>query len=66
MTTLDNYKGKLFCNIGVGTLESDLLKCEPTFIYDDFEEIYEPPKGAFLKTDPISKKSLKYLFTSRN
>ncbi len=56
ITTLDNYKGKLFGNIGVGTLESDLLKYEPTFSYDDFEEVYETPKGAFLETDPISKK----------
>ncbi|MFR3730678.1 hypothetical protein [Lacrimispora sp.] len=56
ITTLDNYKGKLFGNIGVGTLESDLLKYEPTFIYDDFEEVYETPKGAFLETDPISRK----------
>jgi len=56
ITTLDNYKGKLFGNIGVGTLESDLLKYEPTFTYDDFEEVYESKKGIFLETDPLSKK----------
>ena len=34
ITTLDNYKGKLFGRIGVGTTEDKLLEAEPSFIYD--------------------------------
>jgi len=55
ITTLKNYKGKVFEKIGVGTLEKDLLKIEPSFVYDDFEEVYESQKGIFLETDPKSR-----------
>lgn len=48
--TLKNYKGKLFDKIYVGLPEEDILKVEPTFAYDDFEEVYETPKGAFIET----------------
>lgn len=30
ITTLDNYKGKLFGKIGVGTTEKELLEAEPS------------------------------------
>lgn len=51
MTTLDNYRGKLFGKIGVGTTEKELLKIEPSFVYDDFEEIWESEKGVFIEMD---------------
>lgn len=54
ITTLDNYKGKLFGRIGVGTTEDKLLEAEPSFIYDDFEEVWESEKGIFIETDAES------------
>ena len=54
ITTLDNYKGKLFGRIGVGTTENELLEAEPSFIYDDFEEVWESEKGIFIETDAES------------
>ena len=51
ITTLDNYKGKLFEKIGVGTTEEELLKIEPSFVYDDFEEVWESDKGVFIEMD---------------
>ena len=51
ITTLDNYQGKLFGKIGVGTTEKELLEVEPSFVYDDFEEVWESEKGIFIETD---------------
>ena len=51
ITTLDNYQGKLFEKIGVGTSEKELLNVEPSFTYDDFEEVWESEKGAFIEMD---------------
>lgn len=56
ITTLDNYKGKLFGKIGVGTTEEDMLKFEPSFIYDDFEEVWESDKGVFIEMDAETNK----------
>lgn len=51
ITTLDNYQGKLFEKIGVGTTEKELLEAEPSFVYDDFEEVWESEKGIFIETE---------------
>lgn len=51
ITTLDNYQGKLFEKIGVGTTEQELLKVEPSFVYDEFEEVWESEKGIFIEMD---------------
>lgn len=51
ITTLENYKGKLFEKIGVGTTEKELLEADPSFVYDDFEEVWESPKGIFIEMD---------------
>lgn len=51
ITTLNNYQGKLFEKIGVGTTEKELLEAEPSFVYDDFEEVWESEKGIFIETD---------------
>ena len=56
ITTLDNYKGKLFEKIGVGTTTEDMLKFEPSFIYDDFEEVWESDKGVFIEMDAETNK----------
>lgn len=56
ITTLDNYKGKLFEKIGVGTTVEDMLKFEPSFIYDDFEEVWESDKGVFIEMDAETNK----------
>lgn len=56
ITTLDNYKGKLFGKIGVGTTEEELLKLEPSFVYDDFEEVWESDKGVLIETDAETNK----------
>ena len=57
IVTLDGYKGELFNKIGVNTLESELFQIEPSFAYDDFEEVFISDKGVFIETDPISKKA---------
>ena len=54
ITTLDNYRGKLFEKIGIGTTEEELLKVEPSFEYDDFEEVWESEKGAFIEMDSVT------------
>ncbi len=51
ITTLDNYKGKVFNEIGVGTSEEEMLKVEPSFVYDDFEKVWESDKGVFIEMD---------------
>jgi hypothetical protein len=56
ITTLENYKGKLFDCIYVGMPEAELLEIEPSFIYDDFEEVYESGKGVFWKLTQRWKK----------
>lgn len=51
ITTLDNYRGMLFEKIGVKTSKEEMLKAEPTFVYDEFEEVWESPKGVFIEMD---------------
>lgn len=51
ITTLENYKGTLFNQIKVGTPKAQMLKIEPTFVYNDFEEVWETEKGAFIEMD---------------
>lgn len=57
IVTLEGYKGKLFGKIGVRTKEKELLKIEPSFVYEDFEEVFESEKGVFLQTDPITQRA---------
>lgn len=53
ITALKDYKGKLFDEISIGMHIDDVLKIEPSFIYDDFEEVYVSDKGIYIETDPI-------------
>lgn len=41
----------MFGKIGVGTTEKELLEAEPSFIYNDFEEVWESKKGVFIEMD---------------
>ena len=59
ITTLENYQGKLFEKIGVGTTEKELLEVEPSFAYDDFEEVWESEKGVFIEMDAETRPCLK-------
>lgn len=51
MTTLGNYRDKLFEKIEVGTTEKELLDAEPLFVWDEFEEVWKSEKGIFIETD---------------
>ena len=54
ITTLDNYKGKLFEKIGVGSTEEEMLEIESSFVYDEFEEVWESDKGVFIEMDAVT------------
>ncbi len=41
----------LFGKIGVKTSKEEMIKAEPTFVYDDFEEVWESPQGIFIEMD---------------
>lgn len=56
ITTLENYRGKLFDKIGVGMTTEELLNADYGFVYDDFEEVFESEKGVFLETNPETNK----------
>lgn len=49
--TQSDYKGKLFNLIGVGTNIQTMIQCDSELTYDEFEEIWESPKGYFIETD---------------
>ncbi|WP_257204963.1 hypothetical protein [Shouchella clausii] len=53
ITATSNYNGTLFNKIRVGMHIDEVLKIEPSFEYDDFEEVYCSSKGIFIETDPV-------------
>ncbi|WP_310552059.1 hypothetical protein [Paenibacillus glufosinatiresistens] len=53
ITALKNYTGKLFDVIHIGMSIDEVLEIEPSFEYDDFEEVYCSPKGIYIETDPV-------------
>ncbi|SPT81564.1 Uncharacterised protein [Niallia circulans] len=53
ITATSNYNCTLFNKIRVGMHIDEVLKIEPSFEYDDFEEVYCSPKGIFIETDPV-------------
>ncbi|CAH2715100.1 hypothetical protein BACCIP111895_02284 [Neobacillus rhizosphaerae] len=55
ITALSNYKGTLFNDIRVGMHIDDVLRLEPSFMYDEFEEVYCSSKGVYLETDPVEQ-----------
>ncbi|MEK4472940.1 hypothetical protein NSQ91_06975 [Paenibacillus sp. FSL R7-0048] len=54
ITALSSYTGALFEKITIGMHIDDVLKIEPSFVYDDFEEIYCSDKGIYIETDPTT------------
>lgn len=53
ITALKNYTGKLFDVIYIGMPIDRVLEIEPSFEYDDFEEVYCSSKGIYIETDPV-------------
>ena len=52
ITALSEYKGKVFEKVGIGMTEKELLEAEPSFVYDDFEEVWVSDKGILIEMDP--------------
>ena len=51
LTATDNYRGTLFEQIKIGMNVNDILKIEPSFEYEDFEEVFISPKGILVERD---------------
>lgn len=51
MCTQATYEGKLFNRIGTSTYEEEFCKIDPEIVYDEFEEVWESPKGYFIETE---------------
>ncbi|WP_054948546.1 hypothetical protein [Numidum massiliense] len=58
LTASENYEGLLFNQIHVGMHIDDALKVEPSFEYDEFEEVYVSQKGIYIETDPVTHRVL--------
>lgn len=56
LTATGNYKGSVFGKIKIGMSEEELLEAEPSFVYDDFEEVWISDKGIFIEMDPETNK----------
>jgi len=56
ITALKNYKGLLLNKIKIGMTSKDLLIIEPSFEYEDFEEVYVSKKGIYIETNPETDK----------
>lgn len=55
ITASKGYNGLLFDRIHIGMHIDEVLQIEPSFEYDDFEEVYVSPKGVFIETDPVEQ-----------
>ncbi|SCM83024.1 conserved hypothetical protein [uncultured Sporomusa sp.] len=51
ITALEKYQGALFEQIKMGMHIREVLQIEPSFQYDEFEEVYCSPKGIYIETD---------------
>ena len=56
VTATGKYQGKVFDKIKIGMTEEELLEAEPSFVYDDFEEVWISDKGIFIEMDPETNK----------
>ncbi len=54
MTAHEYYTWKLFWDIHVGMHIDEVLKLEPSFVYEDFEEFYISDKGILIETDVMT------------
>lgn len=55
ITATSSYSGTLFNEIKLGMHINDVIKLEPSFVYDDFEEVYCSTKGVYLETDLVKQ-----------
>ena len=53
ITALKDFKGLLSNKIHIGMHIDEVLQVEPSFEYDDFEEVYVSSKGIYIETDPV-------------
>ena len=51
LTALKDYEGVVLDRIKIGMTSEELLRIDPSFEYDDFEEVYVSKKGVFIVTD---------------
>jgi len=51
LTALKGYEGVLLDRIKIGMTSEELLRIDPSFVYEDFEEVYVSEKGVFIETD---------------
>ncbi len=49
---LKDYTGVLLDKIRIGMHINEVLEIEPSFVYEDFEEVYVSDKGIYIETDP--------------
>lgn len=56
LCALDDYKGKLFGKIGTDITEEELVAIDNSFVYDEFEEVFESPKGVYIESDQRTHK----------
>lgn len=56
LTATGIYKGTVFGKIRIGMTEKELLEAEPSFVYDDFEEVWSSDKGVFIEMGPETNK----------
>ncbi|GMK47428.1 hypothetical protein PghCCS26_45580 [Paenibacillus glycanilyticus] len=54
LTALNKYNGTLFEKIKIGMHIEEVLSIEPSFEYDEFEEVYCSNKGIYIETDPAN------------
>ncbi|SFF40180.1 hypothetical protein SAMN04487969_13411 [Paenibacillus algorifonticola] len=55
ITALNKYRGMLFGKIRIGMHINEVLSIEPSFEYDDFEEVYCSSKGIYIETNPVNE-----------
>lgn len=66
ITASKGYNGLLFDKIHIGMHIDEVLQIEPSFEYDDFEEVYVSPKGCLLKQTLSNKRYCGYRYMLKN
>ena len=51
IVTLPAYGGRLFGSIDTNTREQDLMKKEPSLVYQETLKLYTTPKGVLIQTE---------------
>ena len=66
ITASKGYNGLLFDKIHIGMHIDEVLQIEPSFEYDDLEEVYVSPKGCLLKQTLSNKRYCGYRYMLKN